>query len=132
MVTRLVVATLVTLSLAAASCGPSVNQVCDDYALAWCTAQFNCAPTQAQATYGTVAKCTIVRESPGIGNCNGAQSSCATGTSYDTGAAEQCVSDTNKIGTDAGQCSNSMGCLTCADLMNNAQPPSCAPNLICH
>ena len=80
----------------------------------------------------TVQNCAMKRQSPSIGNCNAAQSSCATGTSYDTGAAETCVSDLNKIGTDAGVCSSSTECLSCADLTNMALPPSCAMNLICH
>ena len=123
----------VLLVLTSLGCGPSVMQVCDDQATAYCNVQFNCFPMAAAATYGTVAQCVAQRESPGIGACNSAQSICVSGTSYDTGAAETCISDLDKVGSaDAGLCSNNTECLSCADISNGQTPPSCAPNLICH
>ena len=109
-------------------CG-SVQQVCDDYATAWCSAHYRCATgavlANLQSLYGqTAADCVVVKENSEHFNCNGASAICAPGTSYDTGAGETCVSDTNKAGTDAG--------ISCTDVLNDVDPPSCSLSVICH
>jgi len=109
-----------------ASCGVSVQQACDDYATAWCSRQYACVTGQAlidlQMTYGpTPQACAVTYANQLNLNCVGAQSTCAAGTSYDTGAAETCVSDY------ANPVKN-----TCALITANQPPATCAANLICH
>jgi hypothetical protein len=112
------------LSVAALSaCGPSVEQVCEDYALAWCSARFRCYQgdtlTAFEAMYGmTPAACALVQANGANYNCTGATPICAPGTSYDTGAGETCVSSTNMQG--------------CPDIINSVEPPECQPSSVCH
>jgi hypothetical protein len=118
-------------TLMVASCG-SVEQVCDDYATAWCSAHYRCATgavlANLQSLYGaTVADCTAVQENGEHENCLGATANCPAGTSYDTGAAENCVNDVNNSGM-----TGDPNAISCEDLLNDGQPASCNPDLICH
>jgi hypothetical protein len=111
------------LPVAVPACGPSVTQACDDYTVVWCNRQYACdtGATLAAltATYGATAQqCAATRANLVNENCTAAQSTCPPGTSYDTGLAEKCVSDTNKQ--------------SCADVSAEATPPSCLPSALCH
>jgi hypothetical protein len=105
------------------ACGPSVTQVCDDYALAYCTVRLKCYTgatlTAFQQQYGsTPAACATSFEGTAQFNCTAAVPLCPAGTSYDTGVGETCVSETNNQ--------------ACPDVINGATPPQCAQTQICH
>lgn len=114
---RITAIALVSFALLA-SCGPSVTDACNDYAKAWCTQQYKCQTgttlANLQSQFGATAdQCATV-----FGSCTTAQSPCAVGTSYDTGAAESCVT--------------AYGAQSCADIQQNAIPEECQPSNICH
>ena len=116
---------------ALASCG-SVEQVCDDYATAWCTAHYRCATGSVlaylQSLYGaTVEDCTNIWENAEHESCGSATANCPSGTSYDTGAAETCISDINNSGM-----TGDSNAISCQDLLNDQLPQTCNTNLICH
>jgi hypothetical protein len=106
-----------------ASCGETVEDACDDYATAWCNQQYKClvgpALTNLMTTYGpTPQDCALAYANQLNLNCIGAEAICTAGTSYDTGAAEACVT--------------AYDMLACTDITNGFTPTQCAINLICH
>jgi hypothetical protein len=114
---------LATGVIALSSCSGNVTSVCDDYALAWCSVRLRCYTgatlTVFEANYqSTPQACQLIAESSLHFNCGGATGPCGPGTSYDTGAAEKCVTDTNAI--------------SCADVIAGSDPPSCRLGDICH
>jgi hypothetical protein len=76
--------------------------------------------------YGpTAADCALAYAGPGPNNlnCAEAQSTCPVNTSYDTGAAENCVATYNDT------------TVTTCDEINNPEfqePQNCAESIICH
>ncbi len=117
---RIVAVFFVSL-LVLASCGPSITQVCQDHATAWCNQQYKCATgtalTNLQTQYGqTAAACATSYGS----QCATAQSPCALGTSYDSGQAEKCV--------------QAYAALTdCTKVLDpQLALPDCATSSICH
>ena len=105
-----------------AACGPSVNDVCSQYAQVWCQQQYTCktgADLQAiQTKYGAdVATCAKA-----YGNelhcANTTISPCPAGYGYDTGRGQQCTTEYQA--------------LTCADIEANTSLNDCSLSYICH
>ena len=122
---RILAAFLFVASVAVA-CGPSVTQACQDYATAWCNRHYTCeSGSQLDAlknTFGaTATDCVTVKSNAFYLNCAAAQSTCPPGTSYDTGAAEQCVTDYGNVAT-----------LSCDDVIAEKAPESCSQSKLCH
>ena len=114
---------LLVVPIIAAACGPSVNDVCSQYAQVWCQQQYTCksgADLQAiQTKYGAdVATCANAY-SKELHCANATISPCAPGTSYDTGRGQQCTTEYEA--------------LTCAQIQSNTDLSDCSlPGYICH
>ena len=107
----------------AAACGPSVSDVCSEFAQVWCDRHYTCATgtdlQTLQSKYGAdVATCTKnFAQLEGCTSTN--QSPCPVGTSYDTGRAQQCTTDYQGI--------------SCADVVASKDPSNCSlQTYICH
>jgi hypothetical protein len=106
-----------------ASCGETVTDACDDYATAWCSRQYSCFQGTALANlmteFGPTPQACAVNYANELNlNCVSAESTCVAGTSYDTGAAETCVT--------------AYQALSCTDITQQVTPAQCAIDLICH
>ncbi len=113
------------LLLLTCGCGTTVASACNDYVVAWCDRHYACytdtALTALQQSYGqTAADCAVTKADAVHANCLGAQSTCPAGTSYDTGAAETCVSEYQNAAW------------TCDDVASGRDPEDCNQSKICH
>jgi hypothetical protein len=108
---------------ALASCGPSLQQTCQDYATAWCNQHYNCTSgttlQNLQAQYGeTAADCAQAFSNEARCTSNAEITPCGVGTSYDSSEAETCVTQYSQ--------------LQCSDIAANVTPPACETSAICH
>jgi len=112
------------ISLAgAAACGPSVSDVCSQFAQVWCQQHYTCISgadlDTLKTKYGAdVATCVkVFEQQEGCGNTN--QLICPAGTGYDTGRGQECTDDYEK--------------LSCADIRANTSLSQCElTTYICH
>jgi len=117
---KLVAAALVALSVAAA-CGPSSQQACDDFGVAFCNRNLACLTgsdlSAFETAYGsTQDQCVTNYENL---NCKATQTPCGPGLSFDTGLYENCVSDYRNA--------------SCTDVSQPGfQPASCSSSTYCH
>ena len=113
---------LALLGVAAfAGCGPSQQQACNDYAVAFCSRNLACLTggdlTTFQNAYGSTQDVCVANYEGG--NCRAIQSPCPPGLNYDTGREEQCVTDYQNA--------------SCQDIVQPGfQPDSCSISTVCH
>ena len=117
---KFVAALAVVLSVAAA-CGPSAQQACDDFAVAFCSQNLACLQggdlQTFQSAYGSdQTDCVANYEAL---NCKPNQTPCPAGLGFDTGLYEQCVKDYQNA--------------SCIDVSQPGfQPASCSNGTVCH
>jgi len=111
-----------------ASCGPSLQSTCEDFATAWCDQHYNCSTgdtlANLQAQYGqTAAECASTYAN-NVARCesNATIIPCGVGTSYDSSAADACAKTYG-----AQSCT-----VTTDPNFTLSQLPGCADTDICH